>query len=93
MKEAATEVLITCIASNPQTPSVPRDLCMGGKDFEVKFTQLWNSVRLRRKCTADLLKQRFCSFFSRPRVWIRRGQWLQSHGKPGLSPAVPSNVI
>lgn len=40
MKEAATEVLITCIASNPQTPSVPRDLCMGGKDFEVKFTQL-----------------------------------------------------
>lgn len=40
MKEAATEILVTWIASNPQTPSVPRDLCMGGKDFEVKFTQL-----------------------------------------------------
>lgn len=46
--------------------------------FEVKVTQLWrgNLVRPRRKGIADLLQQRDCAVFSKPRVWIGRGQWL-----------------
>lgn len=95
--EWGSQSLITCITSNAQPPSVPRDLCMGSK---VLLPLKWSWPTCGEGTWSDPGESYSWPFtteilLSSPNLVCESGEagGFCCRGTPGLNPAVPSNVI